>query len=72
MEASRGILLYFLLILKKNYSEWFFMVSREVLNPNYGLFKYMAQSNYQMEINPASKLILDDHLRYFQVMQINA
>ncbi|CBY39846.1 unnamed protein product [Oikopleura dioica] len=46
--------------------EWFFMVSREVLNPNYGLFKYMAQSNYQMEINPASKLILDDHLRYFQ------
>ncbi len=46
------------------------MVSREVLNPNYGLFKYMAQSNYQMEINPASKLILDDHLRYFQVRQI--
>ena len=46
------------------------MVSREVLNPNYGLFKYMAQSNYQMEINPASKLILDDHLRYFQVLSL--
>ena len=46
------------------------MVSREVLNPNYGLFKYMAQSNYQMEINPASKLILDDHLRYFQVFSL--
>jgi hypothetical protein len=46
------------------------MVSREVLNPNYGLFKYMAQSNYQMEINPASKLILDDHLRYFQVSEV--
>lgn len=46
--------------------EWFFMVSQEVLNPMYCLFKYVGQNNYQMEINPASKVANPDHLKFFQ------
>jgi len=46
--------------------EWFFMVSREVLNPNYCLFKYVGQNNYQMEINPASSVANLEHLKFFQ------
>lgn len=42
------------------------MVSREVLNPNYCLFKYVGQNNYQMEINPASSVANLEHLKFFQ------
>ena len=49
-----------------DFSEWFFMVSQEVLNPMYCLFKYVGQNNYQMEINPASKVANPEHLKFFQ------
>ena len=42
------------------------MVSQEVLNPMYCLFKYVGQNNYQMEINPASKVANPEHLKFFQ------
>ena len=42
------------------------MVSREELNANYCLFKYVGTANYQMEINPASKVANVEHLKYFQ------
>ena len=32
----------------------------------YCLFKYVGASNYQMEINPASRVANPGHLKYFQ------
>lgn len=46
-------------------SEWFFLLSHEVLNPMYCLFEYAAKNNYCLQINPASS-INPDHLTYFR------
>uniref|UniRef100_A0A8C7IR26 HECT-type E3 ubiquitin transferase n=1 Tax=Oncorhynchus kisutch TaxID=8019 RepID=A0A8C7IR26_ONCKI len=45
-------------------TEWFFLLSHEVLNPMYCLFEYAGKSNYCLQINPAST-INPDHLSYF-------
>ncbi|XP_059140326.1 E3 ubiquitin-protein ligase Su(dx)-like [Physella acuta] len=45
--------------------EWFFHVSHDVLNPMYCLFEYASNSNYSLQINPASS-INPDHLQYFK------
>ncbi|CAJ0962896.1 unnamed protein product, partial [Mesorhabditis belari] len=45
--------------------EWFFLLSHEVLNPMYCLFMYAGNSNYSLQINPAS-FINPDHLKYFE------
>lgn len=47
------------------FSEWFFLLSHEVLNPMYCLFEYAAKNNYSLQINPAS-FINPDHLKYFE------
>eukprot|EP00051_Salpingoeca_urceolata_P014735 m.187982 g.187982 ORF g.187982 m.187982 type:complete len:1178 (+) comp18172_c1_seq1:291-3824(+) len=44
--------------------EWFFWLSREMLNPYYGLFQN-SSDDYLLEINPDSG-INPDHLSYFQ------
>lgn len=46
-------------------SEWFFLLSHEVLNPMYCLFEYANKSNYSLQINPAS-YVNPDHLQYFK------
>ncbi|OWA51357.1 E3 ubiquitin-protein ligase Nedd-4 [Hypsibius exemplaris] len=46
--------------------EWFFLLSREMFNPYYGLFEYSAGDNYTLQINPKSGLCNDDHLSYFK------
>ncbi|KAL7055190.1 hypothetical protein AAHC03_024431 [Spirometra sp. Aus1] len=46
--------------------EWFFLLSRQMFNPYYGLFEYSAADNYTLQINPLSGLANDDHLRYFK------
>ncbi|XP_055346728.1 E3 ubiquitin-protein ligase NEDD4-like [Paramacrobiotus metropolitanus] len=46
--------------------EWFFLLSREMFNPYYGLFEYSAADNYTLQINPKSGLCNDDHLAYFK------
>ncbi|CAL1604057.1 unnamed protein product [Knipowitschia caucasica] len=46
--------------------EWFFMMSREMFNPYYGLFEYSATDNYTLQINPNSGLCNEDHLTYFK------
>ena len=48
-----------------NDREWFFHVSHDVLNPMYCLFQYANNSNYGLQINPASS-VNPDHLMYFQ------
>ncbi|KAL8612403.1 hypothetical protein ACOMHN_008388 [Nucella lapillus] len=45
--------------------EWFFHLSHDVLNPMYCLFEYASNSNYSLQINPASS-VNPDHLLYFR------
>eukprot|EP01137_Pigoraptor_chileana_P003032 Opistho-2@42656 len=44
--------------------EWFYLLSREMLNPYYGLFQYSRTDLYTLQINPDSG-INPDHLSYF-------
>nr|XP_033775502.1 E3 ubiquitin-protein ligase NEDD4 isoform X3 [Geotrypetes seraphini] len=46
--------------------EWFFLISKEMFNPYYGLFEYSAADNYTLQINPNSGLCNEDHLTYFK------
>eukprot|EP00049_Salpingoeca_infusionum_P025616 m.20709 g.20709 ORF g.20709 m.20709 type:complete len:835 (-) comp8195_c0_seq1:206-2710(-) len=45
--------------------EWFYLISHEMLNPMYCLFKYAAVNDYQLEINPNSG-VNPNHLDYFR------
>ncbi|XP_069685211.1 E3 ubiquitin-protein ligase SMURF2 [Periplaneta americana] len=44
--------------------EWLFLLSHEMLNPQYGLFQYSREGNYTLQINPDSS-INPEHLSYF-------
>ncbi|KXJ74214.1 hypothetical protein RP20_CCG014111 [Aedes albopictus] len=44
--------------------EWLHLLSREMLNPQYGLFQYSGDDRYSLQINPDSG-INPDHLSYF-------
>lgn len=44
--------------------EWLHLLSREMLNPHYGLFQYSRDDNYTLQINPDSG-VNPDHLSYF-------
>ncbi|KAI1296918.1 E3 ubiquitin-protein ligase NEDD4 [Halotydeus destructor] len=46
--------------------EWFYMLSKEMFNPYYGLFEYSAADNYTLQINPFSGMCNEDHLSYFK------
>lgn len=46
--------------------ELFFLLSKEMFNPYYGLFEYSAVDNYTLQINPASGVCNEDHLSYFK------
>lgn len=46
--------------------EWFFLLSKEMFNPYYGLFEYSAMDNYTLQINPASGVCNEEHLNYFK------
>lgn len=45
--------------------EWFFLLSRQMLNPMYGLLEYAGANNYTLQINPNSG-VNPDHLKYFR------
>lgn len=45
--------------------EWFFLLSHQMLNPMYCLFEYAGNSNYTLQINPASA-VNPEHLTYFR------
>lgn len=44
--------------------EWLYLLSREMLNPQYGLFQYSRDDHYTLQINPDSG-VNPDHLSYF-------
>ncbi|CAG0903242.1 unnamed protein product [Cyprideis torosa] len=45
--------------------EWFFLLSKSMFNPYYGLFEYSAIDNYTLQINPNSGVANEEHLSYF-------
>ncbi|CAH0550322.1 unnamed protein product [Brassicogethes aeneus] len=46
--------------------EWFYLLSKEMFNPYYGLFEYSAMDNYTLQINPFSGVCNEDHISYFK------
>ncbi|KAF2900726.1 hypothetical protein ILUMI_05467, partial [Ignelater luminosus] len=46
--------------------EWFYLLSKEMFNPYYGLFEYSAMDNYTLQINPFSGMCNEEHLNYFK------
>ncbi|CAH1112298.1 unnamed protein product [Psylliodes chrysocephalus] len=44
--------------------EWLHLLSREMLNPQYGLFQYSRDNHYTLQINPDSS-VNPEHLSYF-------
>lgn len=46
--------------------EWFYLLSKEMFNPYYGLFEYSATDNYTLQINPYSGMCNEDHISYFK------
>ncbi|CAG5135199.1 unnamed protein product, partial [Candidula unifasciata] len=46
--------------------EWFYLLSKEMFNPYYGLFEYSATDNYTLQINALSGILNEDHLTYFE------
>ncbi|KAL2774870.1 E3 ubiquitin-protein ligase HECW2 isoform 2 [Daubentonia madagascariensis] len=45
--------------------EFFFLVSRELFNPYYGLFEYSANDTYTVQISPMSAFV-DNHHEWFR------
>lgn len=45
--------------------EFFFLLSRELFNPYYGLFEYSANDQYTVQISPMSAFV-DDHHDWFR------
>ena len=45
--------------------EWFFSLSKEMMNPYYGLFQPAPSDQYMLQINPLST-VNPNHLSYFQ------
>ncbi|XP_067927905.1 E3 ubiquitin-protein ligase NEDD4-like [Watersipora subatra] len=46
--------------------EWFYLLSKEMFNPYYGLFENSAADNYTLQINPLSGTLQTDDHKYFQ------
>lgn len=46
--------------------EWFYLLSKEMFNPYYGLFEYSAMDKYTLQINPFSGLCNEEHINYFK------
>lgn len=41
--------------------EFFFLLSRELFNPYYGLFEYSANDTYTVQVSPASAYVDNCH-----------
>lgn len=46
--------------------EWFYLISKEMFNPYYGLFEYSSTDNYTLQINPNSGMCNESHLQWFK------
>ena len=41
--------------------EFFFLLSRQVFNPYYGLFEYSANDTYTVQVSPVSQYVDNSH-----------
>jgi hypothetical protein len=41
--------------------EFFFLLSRELFNPYYGLFEYSANDTYTVQVSPMSTIVENHH-----------
>ncbi|KAH7644454.1 e3 ubiquitin-protein ligase nedd-4-like [Dermatophagoides farinae] len=46
--------------------EWFYLLSKEMFNPYYGLFEYSSTDKYTLQIRPFSGRCNELHLAYFK------
>ncbi|KAK2142826.1 hypothetical protein LSH36_909g00076 [Paralvinella palmiformis] len=46
--------------------EFFYLISKEMFNPYYGLFEYSAIDDYTLQMNPLSGMANPEHLHYFR------
>jgi len=46
--------------------EWFYLLSKEMFNPYYGLFEYSSTDVYTLQINPNSGFCNDEHQQWFR------
>lgn len=46
--------------------EWFYLLSKEMFNPYYGLFEYSSADKYTLQIKPSSGRCNELHLTYFK------
>lgn len=46
--------------------EWFYLLSKEMFNPYYGLFEYSSADQYTLQIKPNSGKCNESHLAYFK------
>ncbi|XP_018495142.1 E3 ubiquitin-protein ligase NEDD4 [Galendromus occidentalis] len=46
--------------------EFFYLLSKEMFNPYYGLFEYSAADNYTLQVNPMSGVCNENHIPYFK------
>merc|ERR1719361_390625 len=52
--------------------EWFYLLSKRMFDPYYGLFEYSASDNYTLQINPHSDQCNENHLQYFKFVGLVA
>ena len=52
--------------------EFFFLLSRELFNPYYGLFEYSANDTYTVQISPVSTFVDNAAEWYVQYVNLSA
>ena len=51
--------------------EFFFLLSKELFNPYYGLFEYSANDTYTVQISPMSTFVDNANQWYVQIITNN-
>jgi E3 ubiquitin ligase SMURF1/2 len=47
--------------------EWLYLLSKQMFSPDYGLFEYVTDDDYLLQLSPISSAN-PDHLNYFKVI----
>lgn len=65
LEGKKKVTINLYVCCRLDYSgpsrEFFFLVSRELFNPYYGLFEYSANDTYTVQISPMSAFVDNHH-----------
>ena len=65
LSAIEALKLWIVLSFRLDYGgparEFFFLLSRQVFNPYYGLFEYSANDTYTVQVSPVSLYVDNSH-----------